>query len=292
MNEEWTINPLEIEVKEKLGGGTFATVFKGAWRGTDVALKVVKQDMDTHEFAVEMNVISRLHHPNILQFLGACTARFSPQLIVMEYMPNGTLETANKRLHYSQKISIVQDIARGLAYLHNRKPDCIIHRDLKPNNVLLTASYKAKIADFGLSCLRPVSNEMYKMTSETGTYRYMAPEVLTHKEYNAKVDIWSFGVVIFFMFQGTPHEGLSTKEVVLNVGVNPHGVTFKVPRMTDEMKSVFDKCVKYDPHERTDALTLVTMCNALTGVEPPHRKLRPRLNFNCFGYDFFPGNTK
>ena len=282
MNEEWTINPLEIDVKEKLGGGTFATVFKGAWRGTDIALKVVKQDMDTHEFAVEMNVISRLHHPNILQFLGACTARFSPQLIVMEYMQNGTLETANNGLCYSQKISIVQDIARGVAYLHNRKPDCIIHRDLKPNNILLTTSYKAKIADFGLSCLHPVSNEMYKMTSETGTYRYMAPEVLTHKLYNAKVDIWSFGVVLFFMFQGTPHEGLSTKEVIHNVGVNPHGVVFKVPRMTDEMKNVFDKCVLYDPLQRIDSITLVAMCNALSGVEPR----KPSLKTTCFG-NFF-----
>lgn len=291
MNEEWSINPLEIDVKEKLGGGTFATVFKGAWRGTDVALKVVKQNMDTHEFAVEMNVISRLHHPNVLQFLGACTARFSPQLIVMEYMPNGTLEIANKRLHYPQKVSIVKDIARGLAYLHNRKPECIIHRDLKPNNILLSTSYKAKIADFGLSCLRTVSNEMYQMTSETGTYRYMAPEVLTHKPYNAKVDIWSFGVVLFFMFQGTPHEGLSTKEVINNVGINRHGVTFKVPAMSDEMKNIFVKCVLYDPYERIDAMSLVEMCNALTCVEQP-RKLRPRLNLNCFGYDFFPGNTK
>lgn len=277
MNEEWSIQPSEIEVKEKLDGGTFATVFKGEWRGTDVALKVVHQDkVDTNEFVVEMDIISRLHHPNILQFLGACTTSFSPRLIVMEYMTNGTLETKNKELSHVQKVLIAKDIARGLAYLHNRKPDCIIHRDLKPNNILLTASYKAKIADFGLSCLRPESSELYNMTSETGTYRYMAPEVLTHKPYNAKVDIWSFGVILFFMFQGVPHRGMNKKQIIHDVGINPFGVHFDVSHMTDDVRCIFKRCVEYEPRKRIDSLELVKQCNALPETKQPDT---PRLCF-------------
>ncbi len=262
---EWEIPPTEIHVQQKLGGGSFGTVFKGEWRGTDIAIKVIKNDVDTQEFEIEMDIISRLHHPNILQFLGACTI-IHPHMIIMEYMSNDTLDSANTFLTHPQKIGIVKDIAKGLAYLHNRKPECIIHRDLKPNNILLTTSFKAKIGDFGISCLRTSNDEAYNMTSETGTYRYMAPEVLMHKEYNAKVDIWSFGMILLFMFGKPPYEGLSVEQLIDSV-VHYQNV-FLIDGMCERVKHVFRNCALFNPSERWGALKLVQHCNTIPDFLP------------------------
>tara|TARA_Y100000389_G_C17471252_1_gene531311 strand:- start:16171 stop:17037 length:867 start_codon:yes stop_codon:yes gene_type:complete len=262
---EWEIQPTEIHVERKIGGGTFGTVFKGVWRGTEIAIKVIKNDVDTTEFDIEMDIISRLHHPNILQFLGACTI-IHPPMIIMEYMSNDTLEASNKQLTHTQRICVIKDIAKGLAYLHNRKPECIIHRDLKPNNILLTTSFKAKIADFGISCIRQTSDEDYDMTSETGTYRYMAPEVLMHKEYNAKVDIWSFGMIILFMFSHLPYEGLSTGQIIHSI-INYQNV-FYDSGMCDRVKHVFRNCALFNPSERWDSLKLVQHCNTIPDFLP------------------------
>lgn len=266
---EWEIPPTEIFIEKKIGGGSFGTVFKGEWRGTEIAVKVVKNDADTTEFDIEMDIISRLHHPNILQFLGACTI-VQPHMIVMEYMTNDTLESANTFLTHAQRIGIVKDIARGLAYLHNRKPDCIIHRDLKPNNILLTTSFKAKIGDFGISCIRASNDEAYNMTSETGTYRYMAPEVLMHKEYGAKVDIWSFGMILLFMFSQLPYSGLNLEQMIHSI-VNYHNV-FYTDGMCERIKHVFHNCALFNPSERWNALKLVQHCNTIPDFIPSKRQ--------------------
>ena len=262
---EWEIPPTEIHIERQIGGGTFGTVFKGGWRGTEIAIKVIKSDVDTTEFEIEMDIISRLHHPNILQFLGACTIVY-PHMIIMEYMSNDTLESCNTQLTHGQRIGIVKDIAKGLAYLHNRKPECIIHRDLKPNNILLTTSFRAKIADFGISCIRPTSDEAYNMTSETGTYRYMAPEVLMHKEYNAKVDIWSFGMILLFMFSQLPYSGLQVEQLIHSI-VNYQNV-FYTGGMCDRIKHVFQNCALFNPSERWSALELVQHCNTIPDFFP------------------------
>lgn len=275
---EWEIPFTEIQVEQKIGGGTFGTVFKGEWRGTEIAIKVIKNEVNTTEFEIEMDIISRLHHPNILQFLGACTVTH-PHMIIMEYMSNDTLESCNNQLTYVQRIGIVKDIAKGLAYLHNRKPECIIHRDLKPNNILLTTSFKAKIGDFGISCIRPTSDEDYNMTSETGTYRYMAPEVLMHKEYNAKVDIWSFGLVLLFMFSQLPYSGLNVEQIVHSV-VNYLNV-FYTEDMCDHVKHVFQNCVLFNPNDRWDALELVKYCNTIPNHLPIKNKSLLR-KFCCY----------
>ena len=148
---EWEIFHSELDIRQVLGEGSFGIVRYATWRGTEVALKVINdKTIDTDEFNVEMMILSKLHHPNILQFLGSCTTKV-PYIIVMEYMINDSLENNINKLDYGKKISIIKDISKGLAYLHNRKPHCIIHRDLKPSNILLTSSYRAKIADFGIS---------------------------------------------------------------------------------------------------------------------------------------------
>ena len=256
---EWEVNKNELIIQEYLGQGNFGVVKKGQWRGTEVALKILQdENVDYKEFVIEMNILSRLHHPNILQLLGSSTTT-SPYIIVMEYMKNNSLEKQNNTLNDEQKINILKDISRGLAYLHNRKPQCIIHRDLKPSNILLTQSYKAKIADFGISCLQVNSNESYQMTGETGTYRYMAPEVLKHEDYSCKVDIWSFGMILYFIFVDIPYRGLTVEYIINDIATNKLSLNTK--NLSHSLKLVFANCVKYDPKLRWDSLILVNYCN-------------------------------
>lgn len=87
-------------------------------------------------------------------------------------------------------LPIALDIANGMAYLHSRD---VIHRDLKPSNILLTRDHRAKIADFGMS----IANAGQELTAETGTYRYMAPEVIRHESYSSNADVYSFGVCLW-----------------------------------------------------------------------------------------------
>lgn len=277
---EWEISKSDITIHQKLGEGSFGTVMKGVWRGTTVALKIINgPSVNLSEFTMEMEILSKIHHPNILQFLGACTID-NPYMIVMEYMSNDSLQSKIRWMSECRKIEVMKDISRGLAYLHNRKPECIIHRDLKPSNILLTNSYRAKIADFGISCVRPRSNESYNMTGETGTYRYMAPEVLTYKPYSAKVDIWSFGMIIYFMFCGEPFAGYSINQI-LNLNLKSNEILMS-PNTPTTVEYIFRNSTKYNPDERWDSLILVQHCNLVNCEEVSKSNNSCCLNFRKF----------
>ena len=135
----------------------------------------------------------------------------------MEYIPNGNLLEKIKDLKYKQKISIMMDVLQGLAYFHNRRPQSLIHRDIKPTNILLTPSYRAKITDFGISKLYSLErknsfsgidavNNEPELTADVGTMRYRAPETYnSNVAYDNKVDIYSFGVLLYEMFEVKRH---------------------------------------------------------------------------------------
>uniref|UniRef100_A0A7N2LCJ6 Protein kinase domain-containing protein n=1 Tax=Quercus lobata TaxID=97700 RepID=A0A7N2LCJ6_QUELO len=132
----------------------------------------------SQDFKHEVNFLVKLRPPNMVQFLGAVTEK-NPLMLITE----------------------------GMAYLHN-EPNVIIHRDLKPRNVLLVNSSAdhLKVGDFGLSKLIKVQNthDVYKMTGETGSYRYIAPEVFNHRRYDKKVDVFSFAMILYEMLEGDP----------------------------------------------------------------------------------------
>ena len=136
---DWEIPPWELFIFEDhlLGVGSFAKVYLSKWRETLVVAKVIDKECNKQLILREIDIMSKLRHPNVVQFLGYID---EPFILVMEYIPNGNLLEKIKTLKYKQKLTIMKDVLRGLAYLHNRKPQSLIHRDIKPTNVLLTHS--------------------------------------------------------------------------------------------------------------------------------------------------------
>ena len=256
---EWEIDRNDMEIKQRLGDGSFGVVYEASWRKTPIAVKVldISKNIDVTEFRTELVALTKLHHPNILKLMGACTIE-KPYIIAIELMVNNIndLNSNNTSVYRSLEISL--DIMRGLAYLHNRKPKCVIHRDLKPPNILLTPSGKAKIADFGLSSFKQNSGESYKMTGETGSYRYMAPEVIKSEPYGTPVDIYSFSMILFGLIEYRPFLDVSPIESICNLVVHNNGRPgFK--KVKDlRLKTLITDCWFWNPNARPLAIELVS----------------------------------
>jgi len=213
---DWEIPPWELYIFENilLGTGSFSKVYLAKWRETLVVAKVINRNIcEARKSLVmrEFEIMTKLHHPNIVQFLGYIDYPF---IIVMEYIPKGDLQKNIPKLKKSEKLLITNDILRALAYIHNRLPNSLIHRDIKPTNILLTKSKTAKITDFGLSkfynlqkinscenLLLLEDREINELTSDVGTERYMAPEANNSNNYTNKIDIYSCGILLYEMFE-------------------------------------------------------------------------------------------
>lgn len=188
--------------------GININVYKALWRHETVCVKHISFDneMSKHtkkDIENEVSVLSKCIHPKICQFLGA-NINNGDAYLLFEYMENGDLVNYMKHneLNNDHRLQIMIDVAKGLCYLHNRKPHIIMHRDLKPQNILIGRYGVAKIADFGISKLvRQTNNESFHgHTGETGTYTWMSPEILKHEEYNFKSDIYSFGLLMYYIW--------------------------------------------------------------------------------------------
>ena len=151
-------------------------------------------------FGRECEILSSLHHPNIVQFVGVTQDRW----ILMEYLHASLIDYVDKviraqkrldKLSLEQKLKILYDVALGLQYLHERDTP-ILHRDLTANNVLLTNDLRAKIADLGQAIIKQHNHGQY-MSKAPGTLYYMPPEALiSNPKYDQSIDIFSFGVLI------------------------------------------------------------------------------------------------
>ncbi|URE21529.1 Ubox [Musa troglodytarum] len=197
----------------KIGEGGYGCVYKGSLRHTTVAIKRLNpQGMQgTAEFRREMDVLSRVRHPNLVTLLGACP---EARALVYEYLPNGSLEDhLTRKLTWQVRIRIAAETCSALVFLHSCKPLGVVHGDLKPVNILLDSNFASKISDLGMHRLlaRSIgSSTLYHCTHlRKGTFAYMDPELLSSGEITAKSDVYSFGVVLLRLLTGRPAFGVS-----------------------------------------------------------------------------------
>lgn len=201
-DNDWELDPNDIIFHEKIASGAFGDLFRGTYCGQDVAIKILRNVHDDsqqfQEFLQEVAIMRKVRHKNVVQFIGACTQK--PNLcIVFEFMSGGSVYDYIRRagpLRVATVLKIALEVCRGMDYLHKRK---IVHRDLKAANLLLDETGTVKIADFGVA---RVMDHTGIMTAETGTYRWMAPEVIEHNPYREKADTYSFGIVLWELLTG------------------------------------------------------------------------------------------
>ncbi|XP_020230734.1 probable leucine-rich repeat receptor-like protein kinase At5g49770 isoform X2 [Cajanus cajan] len=186
-----------------IGSGGFGKVYKGTLpNGKLIAIKrAQKESMQGKiEFKAEIELLSRVHHKNLVSLLGFCFAR-GEQMLVYEYVQNGSLKDAllgksGIELDWIRRLKIALGTARGLAYLHELVNPPIIHRDIKSNNILLDDRLNAKVADFGLSKSMVDSEKDHVTTQVKGTMGYLDPEYYMSQQLTEKSDVYSFGVLM------------------------------------------------------------------------------------------------
>ncbi|KAF7842841.1 putative leucine-rich repeat receptor-like protein kinase [Senna tora] len=186
-----------------IGSGGYGKVYRGTLPDRQlVAIKRAQKDSKQGriEFKAELELLSRVHHKNLVSLVGFCFER-GEQMLVYEYVPNGTLHDtitgkSGIRLDWIRRLKVALGAARGLAYLHEHANPPIIHRDIKPNNILLDEHLNAKVADFGLSKPMIDCEKDHVTTQVKGTLGYLDPEYYTSQQLTEKSDVYSFGVVM------------------------------------------------------------------------------------------------
>ncbi|XP_074569113.1 putative serine/threonine-protein kinase [Curcuma longa] len=194
----------------KIGRGGFGTVYKGTLRdGVVVATKVLSAEsrQGVREFLTEIDVISNVKHPNLVELIGCCVEGAN-RILVYEFVENGSLVRAvlgpiseATKLNWQIRSEVCLGIARGIAHLHEVLVPPIVHRDIKPSNILLDGNFVPKIGDFGVAKLFP-DNITHISTRVAGTTGYLAPEYALQGQLTKKADIYSFGVVLLEIISG------------------------------------------------------------------------------------------
>ncbi|XP_057773212.1 serine/threonine-protein kinase CTR1-like isoform X1 [Salvia miltiorrhiza] len=253
----------ELHIKERVGAGSFGTVHRAEWHGSDVAVKVLTiqdfHDDQLKEFLREVAIMKRVRHPNVVLFMGAVTRR--PHLsIVTEYLPRGSLfrlihrPAAGEILDQRRRLRMALDVAKGINYLHRLNPP-IVHWDLKSPNLLVDRNWTVKVCDFGLSRFK--ANTFISSKSVAGTPEWMAPEFLRGEPSNEKSDVYSFGVILWeLVTMQQPWSGLSPAQVVGAVAFQNRRLA--IPANTSPiLVSLMESCWADDPAERPSFASIV-----------------------------------
>ena len=268
---------LRIFNQEEIDRGSYGSVYPGEFAGRPIAVKRIHQLLQEaeaeqgqrvrQEFQEECRRMEDIgDHPNVVGFLGAYQDE-KGLFMVMEKMPHNLqkfLETNRGTLSLQQQVRLCLDIATGLEFLHSRHFP-LVHRDLTARNILLDEAGRAKIGDLGQSKLKTSS---HFRTKQPGAIPYMPPEALCDQpQYNEKVDIFSFGVLMLEVAtQSPPSHSLE--------GIN---ITPEEERRANDLalvaedhplKPLIQLCLKNDPTERPDAAALLERVQQLTQVVP------------------------
>ncbi|XP_019456126.1 PREDICTED: serine/threonine-protein kinase CTR1 [Lupinus angustifolius] len=253
----------DLRIKERIGAGSFGTVYRAEWHGSDVAVKVLTvqnfHDDQLKEFLREVSIMKRVRHPNVVLFMGAVTKR--PHLsIVTEYLPRGSLyrlihrPASGEVMDARRRLRMILDVAKGINYLHCLKPP-IVHWDLKSPNLLVDKNWTVKVCDFGLSRFK--ANTFLSSKSFAGTPEWMAPEFLRGERSNEKSDVYSFGVILWELVTlQQPWSGLSPAQVVGAVAFQNRRLEMP-PNISPTLATLMESCWADDPAERPSFTSIV-----------------------------------
>ena len=209
-----------------------------------------EKQLALEDFRRETAIMRRLRHPNIVMML-AYSHSDDIEVMVSELMKCSLLDIfranqiSNTQIPKRTQIIYAQQLAQGMNHLHKCRPP-IIHRDLKPANLLIDFSGALKITDFGLAKIRPspeqTEKDTFMMTGETGSYRFMAPEVFRHEEYTETVDVYSYSLIFYYMLRGiSPWHDLSGVDAATKAAVD--GERPVIPRDVDtRLAALLKRC--------------------------------------------------
>ncbi|KAM3255687.1 hypothetical protein ACQJBY_048706 [Aegilops geniculata] len=248
---EWEIDKRLLKMGEMIASGSCGDLFHGTYFGEDVAVKVLKAEHLNNnvwnEFTQEVYILREVHHTNVVRFIGACTK--PPKFcIITEYMSGGSLyDYVHKQRNVVDLPTLLKfacDVCRGMCYLHQRG---IIHRDLKTANLLMDKDHVVKVADFGVARFQDQGGIM---TAETGTYRWMAPEVINHQPYDNKADVFSFAIVLWELLTSKiPYDTMTPLQAAVGVrqGLRPVLPEKTHPKLLDLLQRCWETIPSYRP---------------------------------------------
>ncbi|KAM0953255.1 putative protein kinase RLK-Pelle-LRR-I-1 family [Dioscorea sansibarensis] len=260
--------------KQKIGSGGFGIVYYGKLKdGKEIAVKVLTNEsfQGYREFNNEVSLLSRIHHRNLVTFLGY-SQEDGRNILIYEFMRNGNLKDhlhgsapMRRTLNWIKRLEIAEDAAKGIEYLHTGCSPTIIHRDLKSSNILLDEHMRAKVSDFGLS--KPVSDGSHVSSIVRGTVGYLDPEYYISQQFTEKSDIYSFGVILLELISG--QEPISNE----NFGANCRNIVqwAKLHIDSGDIKGIIDPSLGNNYNEQSvwKIAEKAIMCVKPQGIQRP-----------------------
>lgn len=251
-------NRLYQKIK-KVGQGASGSVYvaKTLANSSKVAIKQMDLSHQPRKELIvnEILVMKESQHPNIVNYLDSFLVKSNELWVVMEYMEGGALTDIidNNTLEEDQIAAISLETCKGLEHLHSKN---IIHRDIKSDNILMNGSGHIKITDFGF-CAK-LTDQKNKRATMVGTPYWMAPEVVKQKEYGAKVDIWSLGIMAIEMIeQEPPYLDEEPLKALYLIATNGTPTLKKPEKLSRELKSFLAVCLCVDTKSRAEARELL-----------------------------------
>ncbi|XP_068638943.1 serine/threonine/tyrosine-protein kinase HT1-like [Aristolochia californica] len=268
--EEWSADMSQLLIGRKFASGRHSRIYRGIYKQIDVAIKLISQPEEDEDLAAalerqftsEVAFLFRLKHPNIITFVAACK---KPPVfcIITEYLAGGSLrQYLHKQEPYSLPhklvVRLALDIARGMHYLHSQG---ILHRDLKSENLLVGEDMCVKVADFGISCLE---SQCGSGKGFTGTYRWMAPEMIKEKHHTRKVDVYSFGIVLWELLTAlTPFQDMTPEQAAF--AVSQKNARPPLPATCPlAFSHLINKCWSTNPDKRPQFEEIVSILESYT----------------------------
>ncbi|XP_015088203.1 receptor-like serine/threonine-protein kinase ALE2 isoform X3 [Solanum pennellii] len=257
----------KFSLKRVLGEGGFGRVYHGILEDrTEVAVKVLTRDNNQNgdrEFIAEVEMLSRLHHRNLVKLIGICSEERTRSLIY-EIVRNGSVEShlhgkdrIKGPLDWDVRLKIALGAARGLAYLHEDSNPRVIHRDFKASNVLLEEDFTPKVSDFGLA-REATEGSDHVSTRVMGTFGYVAPEYAMTGHLLVKSDVYSYGVVLLELLSGRKPVDMSQPPGQENL------VTWARPLLTtrEGLEQLVDPSLAgtYDFDDMAKVAAIASMC--------------------------------